>query len=257
MKNFEENLVSIIMPAFNAEKYIYETISTLQGQTYQNWELIVVDDCSTDNTRKMIKKCAINDSRIKYHFLATNSGAAIARNTAIKKAKGGFIAFLDSDDLWKIDKLEKQIRFMQENNYLFTCTYYGKIDEFSNDLHRVVRYKQTADYEELLKNCPGNSTVIYNAKELGKFFIPNIRKRNDYVMWLQVIKQAESLHCLTDPLSFHRESSGSLSANKKSLIFYHWKVYREIEKLSIFNSVRLIAYWITKGIFRGKYVTHK
>ena len=251
-----KDLVSIIMPAYNAEDYISEAISCLQNQTYDFWELVVVDDCSTDGTSAIIKKIAESDERIKYHVLESNSGAAVARNVAIENASGEFLAFLDSDDLWETNKLEKQIKFMQESDFSFTCTYYGKIDENSNNLNQTITYENVADYDELLRNCPGNSTVIYNAKTLGKFFIPKIRKRNDYVMWLQVIKKSKQLNCLPEVLSYHRESSGSLSSNKKSLVAYHWKVYREIEKLSIVKSVGLIVYWISKGIVRRKNVTN-
>ncbi|MFU2181499.1 glycosyltransferase family 2 protein [Streptococcus pluranimalium] len=252
MEKLTNDLVSIIMPAYNAENFISEAINCLQKQTYPFWELVVVDDCSTDGTKNIIQKTAEIDKRIKYHALESNSGAAVARNTAIENAKGAYIAFLDSDDLWESNKLEKQVRFMQENNLYFTCTYYGKIDENSNNLNNIITYKEIADYDELLRNCPGNSTVIYNAKILGKFYIPNIRKRNDYVMWLQVIKKSHQLHCLPEVLSYHRISSSSLSSNKKSLVAYHWKVYREIEKLSIVKSVKLLMYWISKGIVRGK-----
>lgn len=248
----EEKLVSIIMPAYNAENFIEETMISLLNQTYQNWELIVVDDCSNDRTQHIILSYVNQDDRVKYFRLSTNSGAAVARNIGIGKSKGYFIAFLDSDDLWKPDKLSKQIQFMQEYDYHFTCSYYGKINEKSLVLDKHITYKNIADYEELLKNCPGNSTVIYNADILGKFTIPNIRKRNDYVMWLQVIKKSKYLYCCCEELSYHRESSSSLSANKKNLVSYHWKVYREIEKLSLVKSTYLIIYWVIKSLV-GKY----
>lgn len=245
-----EELVSIIMPAYNCEEFIEQTINSVQNQSYTNWELIIVDDCSTDNTAEIIKKYASNDKRIRYFKNHQNSGAAISRNNAIEQATGRFFAFLDSDDLWRKDKLKKQIDFMQKNNYSFTCTAYDKIDENSVFLNRIINADEKANYYRLLKKCPGNSTVVYDVSALGKHFIPNIKKRNDYVMWLQIIKKAKYIYGLKEVLGSHRVCNGSLSANKKSLIKYHWYVYRKIEKLSFAYSSYLIIYWVLKSILK-------
>lgn len=246
----QEDLVSIIIPAYNCEKFIEVTLESVISQTYQNWEAIVIDDCSTDNTEIVVKRIMSKDPRIIYHKLSKNSGAAVARNKAIELAKGKYIAFLDSDDLWFPDKLTKQINFMRENNYYFTCTSYSKIDENGNSLNRTIHAKIKSDYEGILKTCPGNSTVIYNAEVLGKFLIPNIKKRNDYVMWLQVIKKAKYLYGIKDVLSAHRIRNNSISSNKFSLVKYHWIVYRRIEKLTLVKSLYLIIYWIIATIFK-------
>jgi len=245
--NMSEDLVSIIMPAYNCGDFIGIALDSVVAQTYQNWELIVVDDCSTDNTAEIVKEYMRRDSRIKYLRLDKNSGAAVARNTAIDIAKGKYIAFLDSDDVWFPNKLSKQIEFMKKNGYTFTCTSYTKIDEKGNYL-RTVKARIKNDYEDILKNCPGNSTVIYDSEKLGKFKVPNIRKRNDYVMWLQVIKKAKYLYGLQEPLSSYRIRRGSLSKNKLTLVKYHWKVYREIEKLPLLKSVYLIIYKIATTV---------
>ncbi|GGM31997.1 glycosyl transferase [Paraliobacillus quinghaiensis] len=245
-----EPLVSIIMPAYNCADYIGITIKSVIGQTYKNWEIIIIDDCSTDNTEAIVKDFISMDNRIKYFKLEKNSGAAVARNKAIDLAEGEYIAFLDSDDVWFPEKLEKQIKVMKENGYNFTCTSYTKIDEQGNYLNRTIRARSRSDYDGVLKTCPGNSTVIYNAYELGKFKIPDIKKRNDYVMWLQVIKKEKYLHGLEEPLSSHRIRTNAISSNKSSLVGYHWRVYREIEHLSIIKSSYLIAYWIIVTLFK-------
>lgn len=248
MCNFIEPLVSIIMPAYNAEKYLDDSIKSVMNQTYKNWELLIVDDCSTDNTCSLIRSYSESDDRIKAFELSYNQGAAKARNFAIEKARGGFIAFLDIDDVWEITKLTKQIQWMRQNNIYFSCTYYGKINEHGEKLNQTVLYSNKVNYNGLLKNCPGNSTVIYNSDKIGKFYISNIRKRNDYLMWLQVIKVSKYLYCFEEELSYHRVVSSSLSSRKSSLVKYHWHVYRKEEQLSLVKSIILLLYWIFKGI---------
>jgi teichuronic acid biosynthesis glycosyltransferase TuaG len=249
-KNISEDLVSIIMPTYNCGGFIGVTLDSVITQTYQNWELIVVDDCSIDNTEEVVKSYMLKEPRIQYYKLDENSGAAIARNKAVELAAGKYVAFLDSDDLWFPEKLSKQISFMKRNNYTFSCTSYTKIDESGNYLNRIIKANVKSDYDGILKRNPGNSTVIYNAMVLGKFKIPNIKKRNDYVMWLQVIKKAKYLYGIEEPLGSHRIRTGSLSRKKANLVSYHWKVYREIEELSIFKSSYLIIYWVIVTVFK-------
>ena len=238
----EDKLVSIIMPTYNCAKFIGKTIESVIAQTYENWELIIVDDCSKDNTEEVVSK--YKDNRIKYHRLKNNSGAAVARTEAMKKASGSYMAFLDSDDLWKKDKLEKQLEFMNKNNYNFTCTEYEQIDEEGNKLNKVIKVKKRADYNRILLDCPvGNSTVMYNVEKLGKFEVPNIRKRNDDALWLQILKKEKYIYGMPDILMEYRIRSNSISSNKFSLIKYHWQLYREIEHLSVFRSVFHICWW--------------
>src|SRR5699024_1050422 len=217
----------VIMPAYNSEKFIGRALDSIIAQTYKNWEVIVVDDCSTDNTPIVVREYIEKYPQIKYCKLVKNSGAAVARNKAIDKATGTYIAFLDSDDVWKPEKLSIQIEFMEKNEYNFTCTSYTKIDEEDNYLGKTVMTKIKSDYSRVLRTCPGNSTVIYNAEILGKFKIPDIKKRNDYVMWLKVIKKSKYLYGLEEPLGSHRIRKDSISSNKFDLVGYHWKVYRE------------------------------
>lgn len=238
----EDKLVSIIMPTYNCAKFIGKTIESVIAQTYENWELIIVDDCSKDNTEEVVSK--YKDNRIKYHRLKNNSGAAVARTEAMKKARGSYMAFLDSDDLWKKDKLEKQLEFMNKNNYNFTCTEYEQIDEEGNKLNKVIKVKKRADYNRILLDCPvGNSTVMYNVEKLGKFEVPNIRKRNDDALWLQILKKEKYIYGMPDILMEYRIRSNSISCNKLSLVKYHWQLYRKIEHLSVFRSVFHICWW--------------
>ena len=250
MENKKEELVSIIMPAYNCGDFIGIALDSVINQSYKNWEVIVVDDCSTDNTADVVQEYIKNDNRIKYHKLEKNSGAAVARNKAVDLASGKYMAFLDSDDVWFPEKLTKQIGFMEENDYGFTCTSYTKIDEQGEYLNRTIVAQPRRDYDGVLKTCPGNSTVIYNAKKLGKFKIPDIKKRNDYVMWLQVIKKEKYLYGIEEPLGSHRIRTEGISSNKKSLVGYHWKVYREIENLSLLKSSYLIVYWVIATVFK-------
>lgn len=233
---------------YNTKLYIGKTIESITKQSYKNWELIIVDDNSSDNSLNIVKQYAKLDERIKIFKLPTNSGAAAARNRAIREADGDFFAFIDSDDIWKSDKLEKQLSFMESNNYSFTCTYYGKINAAGRNLNLVIKSPNKMNYNQLLLNGPGNSTVMYNAKKLGKTFIPCIKKRNDYLMWLRVIKKAENIYCLEEELSFHRLREGSISANKLKLIKYHWMIYRKYESISFFKSIVVLTVIILRGM---------
>jgi len=244
IENKKENaLVSVIIPCYNSGLFIEETIESVLKQTYVNLELIIIDDCSTDDSLDVVEKFLVTDNRIRLVRLPRNSGAAISRNEGIKLSKGRFIAFLDSDDIWKENKLEIQLKFMQENKLEFTCTNYNKIDENGADLHTEINFPSKSNYKDLLKNNCGNSTVVYDTSRIGKIYVPNIRKRNDYLMWLQVIKKVDALYCLERQLSSHRIRTGSISSNKYDLIKYHWRVYRDHENLSYTYSIYLTLYW--------------
>lgn len=238
----KKGLVSIIMPTYNCGKFIAETIKTVIEQTYTNWELVIVDDCSKDDTEQVVS--SFEDTRIRYYRLEQNSGAAVARTTAMKYANGEYMAFLDSDDLWKKDKLEKQLKFMKDNKYNFTCTAYEQVDEEGNKLGKIIKTKKKAGYNRILLDCPvGNSTVMYNVAALGKFEVPNIRKRNDDALWLQMLKKEKYIYGMNDVLMEYRIRSNSISSNKLDLVKYHWKLYREIEHLSVPRSAFHICWW--------------
>ena len=245
-----EELVSIIMPACNCGAFIGEAIRSVLAQNYDNWELLVVDDASSDDTPPVVETFARKDPRIRYTRLPVNSGPAAARNKAMEEAKGRYFAFLDCDDLWFPEKLSRQIGLMRTEGYTFTCTAYTKIDEKGNDLGRVITPSPRLDHEGLLRVCPGNSTVVFDALELGRFRIPPIRKRNDYALWLQVIKKAGYLYGINESLGSHRVRKGALSANKASLVRYHWKIYREMEAQPFLKSCYLVLYWVIATAFR-------
>lgn len=249
----KEGLVSIVTPLYNSEKYIEETILSVLDQTYNNWEMLIIDDCSTDNGPNIVKKYTEQDERIKYLKLEENSGAAVSRNKAIELAEGEYIAFLDSDDLWKSNKLEKQLKFMKDNNCIFCCTAYEQIDEESKSLQKIVKPVEKCSYNRLLLDCPvGNSTVMYNVEKMGKFEIPNIRKRNDDALWLQMLKKEKYIYGMNEVLMKYRIRKNSISSNKLKVIKYHWILYREIEHLGILRSVFHIFYWCLIKVLKLK-----
>ena len=248
-----DGLVSVIMPTYNCAKFIGETLDSIIAQTYENWEVVIVDDCSRDNTKEIVEAYIAIDKRIKYHCLETNSGAAVARTVAMAMAEGEYMAFCDSDDLWVADKLERQLAFMNDNGYAFSCTAYEQIDEESNSKNRIIKTVTKTDYNRLLLDCPvGNSSVMYSVKKMGKFEVPNIRKRNDDALWLQMLKKDKYIWGMPDVLMRYRIRSNSISANKLSVVKYHWILYREIEHLNVFRSAFHICWWCFLKVFKIK-----
>lgn len=249
----ESGLISIITPTYNCAKFIGETIESVQAQTYTQWEMIVVDDCSTDTTKKIVESYAKEDERIRYHCLKENSGAAVARTTAMRLANGEYMAFLDSDDLWMCDKLEKQLEFMKGHDVAFTCTAYEQIDEEGKALGKVMKTISKTNYNRLLLDCPvGNSTVMYNVEKMGKFEVPDIRKRNDDALWLQMLKKEPYIYGMDSVLMRYRIRQNSISSNKMKVIKYHWILYRDIEHLSVIRSIFHICYWCAIKAFKVK-----
>lgn len=240
----EKGLVSVITPTYNCACFIAETIASVQAQTYQQWEMIIVDDCSTDHTREIVDQYIEVDNRIKYFCLEKNSGAAVARTKAMELANGEYMAFLDSDDIWLEDKLEKQLSFMKEYHVAFSCTEYEQIDEKGKSLNKIIKTVPKADYNRVLLDCPvGNSTVVYNVEKMGKFEVPNIRKRNDDALWLQMLKKEKYIYGMKSVLMKYRIRRNSISSNKLGLVKFHWQLYREIENLSMIRSVFHIGVW--------------
>ncbi|XCF06529.1 glycosyltransferase family 2 protein [Tamlana crocina] len=238
-------LVSVITACYNSEKHISETISSVLNQTYQNWEMLLVDDCSSDNTISIIETLQKSDSRIKLFQLNENSGAAVARNKAINEAKGEFIAFLDSDDKWLPLKLEKQIRFMLHKGYNLTHTAYQWIDESGDSLNKTLNPPQVLSYSDMLySNKIGCLTAIYNRTKLGKVYMPLIRKRQDYALWLKILKTGEEAHALPEVLSEYRKTNDSMSNNKFDLIKWNWKLLRQVERLPLLKSAYYLAWHV-------------
>ena len=249
----KEDLVSIIVPVYNSEKFINETIETVKAQDYQNWELLLVNDCSTDNSRDEIKKYEKEDSRIRLIDLKENSGAAIARNTGMEEAKGKYIAFLDADDLWENTKLKKQIEFMQKNGYEFTFTGYEFADEKGNKIGKVVKVPEKLNYKQALKNTTiFTSTVIFNVAKKKKKLIsmPNVRRGQDTATWWKVLKTGIIAYGLQESLSMYRRSNNTLSSNKIKALKRTWDLYRNVEKLSFFTSLYNFVYYCFNAIKR-------
>lgn len=235
----KQPLVSVIMPSYNCEKFISDSIESVLNQSYENFELIIVDDISTDKTVSIIKKIKKQDKRIKLFILESKGGPAIARNKAIKEAKGKYIAFLDSDDLWKPNKLKKQIEFMEKNNIYFSYTNYEKISENGEKLNIIRKCpKKISFFRMKLGNSVGCLTVIYNSEQTGLIQIEDIKKRNDYAIWLKVLEKVKVGYLLDECLSEYRVSSNSISHNtsKVKLIKYHYELFRKNQKYSVFAS---------------------
>lgn len=248
-----DDLVTIITPTFNSESTIKKTILSILEQSYQNWELIITDDCSTDNTVNIIKKYQKEDNRIKVFVLKRNSGAGIARNNSISNAQGRFIAFCDSDDTWLPSKLETQINFMRENNIGFSYSGYYVIDEYGKNLG-VVRARPKILYKHILRNnYIGCLTAIYDTKKLGKQFMSQIRKRQDWVLWIKIIKILGEVKGIEEPLAEYTNRKNSISSNKLGLVKYTWIIYRNELRFSVLKSVfhifQFLFYYARKKIF--------
>ena len=231
------DLVSIITPNFNSEKFISETIISVQKQTYTNWEMIIVDDFSTDNSINIINSFIKKDNRIKLYKFSKNVGAAVVRNKAITLSKGKFIAFLDSDDLWLPKKLELQLKFMIKNNYSLTYTSYEVINEEGNTKLKTILCKTKLNYKMMLSsNKIGCLTAMYNTELIGKVLMPEIRKRQDYGLWLKILKTENYAYGYNKVLAQYRDRSTSMSNNKIEMLKWNWNLYKNTEKLSYFKS---------------------
>ncbi|BAK72697.1 glycosyltransferase family 2 protein [Arcobacter sp. L] len=245
-------LVSIITPSYKSERFISQTIESVLAQTYQNWEMIIVDDVSPDNSNEIIEEYCKKDSRIKVIKLEKNSGPAIARNRAIEEAKGRYIAFLDADDIWYKNKLEKQIKFMNERSLALTYSSYDLMDEEENGLGSFMT-KDKITYNDLLKtNSIGCLTAIYDTEKIGKVFMPNIIKRQDYGLWLKILKKVDYGEGILEPLAKYRIMKNSVSSNKLVAAKYVWKLFREVERLNIFKSFYYFCFYVYYGVKKYK-----
>lgn len=247
----ETNLVSIIMPSFNSEHYIVQSIESVLKQTYSNWELLITDDVSLDNTVNIIDSYASRDSRIKLFKLKTNSGPAIARNNSLKQSSGSLISFLDSDDTWEPLKLEIQVKFLSENP---TCplsfTSYNIVDK-SNVVIRKLKAPKITTYSELLKSCTiGCSTVMINKHVTGNILMPEIKKRQDFALWLSILKKHKFALGIDIILTNYRTGNDSVSSNKFKVIKYQWLTYYKIENLGILKSLYYMFHWAVRGFLK-------
>jgi len=232
----EEYKVSIITPMYNSAKFLCATIDSVLQQTYQNWELLFVDDCSTDDSAAIVQAAAAQDSRIRLLTLETNGGAAVARNHALAQASGRFVAYLDADDLWKRKKTEKQVQFMLANKIAFSCTSYEVIDENGNAKNKLVSMPAKINYNQFLRNTIIQTVGVMIDTELtGKDLIsmPLLRRRQDAAAWCKLLKNGFLCHGLPESLAYYRRVSDSLSSNKFRAVQGTWYLFRVIEKLPL------------------------
>lgn len=246
-------LVSIITPSFKSKKFIKETIDSVLNQTYEHWEMIIVDDVSPDNSNEIIEEFIKKDNRIKLIKLEINSGPAVARNRAMEEAQGRYIAFLDADDLWAPQKLEKQIAFMQKENVALSYTGYCRFEKSVEQIKDEITVPLKVDYHELLKqNIIGCLTAVYDTELLGKVSMPLIRKRQDFGLWLKILKQVPYAYAINEPLAYYRLHADSISSNKIISSHYNWKLYREVEKLPWHKAVYYFAWYTYKSFLKYK-----
>ena len=232
------SLVSIITPSYNSAKFIKECIESVIAQTYTNWEMLIIDDCSRDDSYLLIKELAKQEWRIKYFLLDKNIGAAGARNVAIRKAKGKYIAFLDSDDLWEPQKLEKQISFMETEDIAFSFSTYQPMSDDESKLYSIIHAPKIVTYSSYLKKTIiGCLTVIIDREKTGGFEMPNIRSSHDMALWLLIMRRGFDAYGLDENLARYRIVSTSNTANKWRAAKDVWMVYRQFEKLSFFYSI--------------------
>ena len=241
-------LVSVIMPAYNAEQYIAQSIESVISQTYMSWELLITDDQSKDSKQEIVKAYADRDSRIKLFISTENGGAGVARNNSIEQAKGRFIAILDSDDFWHEEKLTKQISFMLGYDVAFSFTAYQKVS--ADELKGVIYPPQFTTYNKLLQsNVIGCLTAIYDAEKLGKNYMPSIRKRQDMGLWLQLLKLTDKAYCLREVLAFYRVDSG-MTQNKIKILKWQWRFYRDVVQLPFLKSLFYFLVYSFKATFK-------
>lgn len=228
--------VSIITPVYNAAEFLPDCLNSTLNQRFSDFEHILIDDLSTDGSRDIIQQYADTDARVKVLGLKGNSGAGVARNAGIEMARGQYIAFLDADDLWHPEKLERQLEFMKHTGASLSFTAYEHIDASGRPTGRVTRVPATLSYSKALYyNRIGCLTAMYDSRALGKQYMPSLRKRQDYALWLKILKMTEG-HGLNEVLACYRNTPGSVSSGKLDLIRYQWQLYFEEEKLGVLKS---------------------
>lgn len=260
MHNNTQPLVSIITPVYKCEQYIRETLDSVLAQTYTNWEMLLADDCTPDNSAQIIAEYIEKDHRFKYIKLSQNGGPAVARNVALENAKGRYIAYLDADDIWFPEKLEKQIAYMNENNILFTCCDYEKIEHDGTPLNKIVHMPKRMTYDQLLRNTIIQTVgVIIDAEKVDHKLIvmPNVRYGQDSATWLQLLRNGVEFHGQNEVLAKYRRVPQSMSSNKLNAVKRTWNLYRKVEKLPLLKSVLCLFGWAwhasMKRIYFGKY----
>ncbi|ELZ5773640.1 glycosyltransferase family 2 protein [Vibrio metschnikovii] len=246
-------LVSIITPSYNCAQTIHKTIQSVQAQTYPYWEMVIVDDYSTDNSVDIINGYAKQDPRIRVIARKWNAGPAIARNVAIEESMGRFIAFLDSDDRWHPTKLKKQIEFMLGYKVALSYTSYNKYDSEGKFLGAFIPPIKLSYHDLLKSNSIGCLTAIYDSNLIGKVYMPNIAKRQDMGLWLRILKEIDYAYGMPDVLAdYLAVQANSVSSNKFNAAKYQWRLYREVEKLDFINSAKYFVQYSFRGYRKSR-----
>lgn len=245
------DLVSIITPTFNSAKYISETILSVQKQTHQNWEMILIDDCSSDNTIDLIEDFIAKDNRIQLYQLDSNSGPAVARNKGIENVNGKYMTFLDADDIWFEDFIENSIKTIQKTGIHFVFSSYKRSDETLNFIYSDFIVPQKVTYSDILKsNSISCLTAFLDIEILGKKAMPLIRKRQDMGLWLKYLKEIPFAYGIQEPKAIYRIRKNSLSRKKSDLLKYQWQFYREVENLTVFQATYYMLHWMYRGFMK-------
>jgi glycosyltransferase involved in cell wall biosynthesis len=248
----KEQLVSIITPAYNAEKYISQTIDSVLAQTYPNWEMLIVDDGSKDGSAAIVKQYAEKDNRIKY-FFQPNTGSAAARNNGIRRAEGRYIALLDADDLWEPEFLESQLNLMKQTGGLLVYASHKRIDENNKECLKPFLVKGKVTYKDLLKTCSISClTGLYDSSVYGKFYLREDMKslRDDFLYWLEILKKVGTAYANPNIIASYRVLNNSTSRNKRKVIKPQFRIYYQIEKLGLFQSIYYLCTWAFYGFLK-------
>lgn len=231
-------LVSIIMPSYNAESFIAESIESVLHQTYPNWELIITDDCSSDHTPEIVQSYCEQDSRINFSIAKEHTGIAGTRNQCLSRVKGRLVAFLDNDDLWYPEKLEKQVRFIIENNYSFIYSEYELMNEDGSPKGKTIKTAGVINYDKYLKNTIiGSGTIMIDTNKTGRLLMPDNATSDDMALWCKLLKDGHQAYPMKEVLMKYRVRSNSASANKLKAAKDVWRVYRKQEKLPLFYAL--------------------
>lgn len=248
--------VSIITPSYNSALYLNETIDSVLNQTFQDWEWLITDNCSNDNTIDIIKK--YNDKRIKLTILDKNKGAGVARNYSLHRAKGRFITFLDSDDYWHPSFLEKMITFMKINNLELAYSSYSRCNEHLEPILKDFTADTIVNFNNLLKTCRLSLlSSMYDSQRVGKFFFPQETKREDHIMWLNLLKKIPYGKPLNETLAKYRMREGSVSRNKADIVKDQYLVYRSFMGFSVFKSIYYTLFWAINGFKKYSKIWNK
>ena len=245
-------LISIITPCYNNARFLPFCVQSVLGQLHTNWEMLIVDDCSTDNSFEIAQRFASQDARIKVFKLQINSGSGVARNKAILESKGDLIAFLDSDDIWHPEKLSMQLKYMKQYSAAFSHTSYGYLYEDGRVMKkRFIVSDKCVDYKSLLKRTEISClTAMYDVRIVGKVYMPDLRRKQDFALWLEILARGYDSLPVKNVLAWYRQVNGSATSSKYKLVLKHYTFLRRTQNLSIMKSIHYTCYWLVNGVVR-------